>query len=42
MVYDEAISKRMEGTGIWFLELKEFRQFVEGEGVVLWAMGIRK
>lgn len=42
VIYEGAISKRMEGTGVWFLELEDFKQFVEGKGAVLWAMGKRE
>ncbi len=37
-------SRRMEGTGTWFLETPEFEKWLAGKSIprLLWGKGIRK
>ncbi|KAJ3519605.1 hypothetical protein NMY22_g13123 [Coprinellus aureogranulatus] len=39
-VYQQGLSQRMDNTGLWFLEMYEFKRFVEGKGVILWCTGM--
>jgi hypothetical protein len=38
----DVLSKRLEGTGKWFLEDPQFRRWVDGDIVTLWCPGARK
>lgn len=39
---NDALSRREEGTGQWFLETTEFRSWLDTAGKVLWCPGIRE
>lgn len=36
------VDNHMAGTGEWFLESREFLQFVSEQGVILWGTGPRE
>ncbi|KAF6759104.1 CHAT domain-containing protein [Ephemerocybe angulata] len=38
--YRKALAQRMPNTGLWFFELRQFRQLVSEKGVVIWATGM--
>jgi hypothetical protein len=38
----DVLSKRLEGTGRWFLEDPQFRQWMNGDIATLWCPGARK
>ncbi|KAJ3542724.1 hypothetical protein NMY22_g3407 [Coprinellus aureogranulatus] len=39
-IYQQALQQRMKGTGVWFLEMREFKKFLEEKGVILWCTGM--
>ncbi|KAF6747117.1 hypothetical protein DFP72DRAFT_611641 [Ephemerocybe angulata] len=39
-IYEEALRQRLYNTGTWFVESEQFRQLVEGQGVIVWGTGM--
>ncbi|KAF5336511.1 hypothetical protein D9611_006563 [Ephemerocybe angulata] len=39
-IYEKALRQRLYNTGTWFIESEEFRQLVEGQGVIVWGTGM--
>ncbi|KAJ3524823.1 hypothetical protein NMY22_g10837 [Coprinellus aureogranulatus] len=39
-MYQQALKQRMAKTGLWFLEMLEFKAFLDGKGVILWCTGM--
>jgi hypothetical protein len=41
-VYSESLSKATEGTGMWFIESREFIRWKRGDFNILWGTGKRE